>query len=126
MRERPLPVAAKRISKNSELPEHWFGLWEVDVNKLCIKNLPQKLYQLIASNNFQLVATELDVPVYEALGIEFLKCKRLYEVTLAPLSKGFREQIDVLFNTRQEVKKLIKTETNEKKLSYFEFLNNSE
>lgn len=123
MRERPLPVSAKRISKNSELPEHWFGLWEVDVNKLCMKNLPQKLQELIVFNNFQLVATELDVPVYEALGIEFLKCKRLYEVKLAPLSKGFREQIDILFNTRQEVKKLIKTETNEKKLSYFEFLN---
>lgn len=130
MRERLMPVSAKRISKKSELPEHWFGLWEVDVNKLCMKNLPQKLQELIVFNNFQLVVTEMDIPVYEALGIEFLECKRLYEVKLAPLNKNLRDQIDFMFNTRRNAKAALKkekekgNEANPKALSYYTFLNN--
>lgn len=123
--ERPMPYAAKRISKRSELPEHWFGCWRVAISKGDLERLPEKLQKLIVQGDFKLSITEMDKEVYEALGIRFVECLRLYEVKMAPISEtipALKFQIDMVFNWRKRVKEEIKKPGNENN-KYLKFLN---
>ena len=120
MFERPLPIAAERISRKSELPEHWFGLWKVDVDMDRFKRLPLKLQQLILLGNCKLAITEMDKPVYEGLGVRFVECVRLYKVTLGMLPTEFRRQIAFCFHQRKHAKERVKEHPGDK---YYEFIN---